>query len=182
MKRIFDIVLCLLLVVPLVVSLLIIGMAVWSYDKGPVLYRQTRVGRGGLPFKILKFRTMVINADQIGSFSTAENDQRITKMGAFFRKTSLDELPQILNVLKGDMSWVGPRPDVPAQQDLYTEEDWKLRCSVRPGITGLAQASGRSSLDAETRTKLDLAYARNPSLEQDIRILVKTLAVVFNGA
>ena len=106
----------------------------------PVLFRQTRLGLHGREFGMFKFRSMVKNAASIGPYFTSDNDPRITRVGRFIRRTSIDELPQILNVLRGDMSLVGPRPDVPAQRALYSDADWAQRCSVRPGITGLAQA------------------------------------------
>jgi lipopolysaccharide/colanic/teichoic acid biosynthesis glycosyltransferase len=121
-----------------------------------------------------KFRSMVKNAGAIGPYYTASDDPRITRVGRFIRRTSLDELPQLFNVVKGDMSLVGPRPDVPAQRQLYTAEDWQLRCSVRPGITGLAQAELRSEATPEQRLALDLRYAREHSLPMDLCILAKT--------
>ena len=118
--------------------------------------------------------SMVSNADQIGSYQTATNDQRITTIGKRLRKTSLDELPQLLNVLKGDMSFVGPRPDVPAQQNHYSTQEWQQRHSVRPGITGWAQATLRSSATPEERKQLDLEYVSNHSIGLDIKIMLLT--------
>lgn len=181
MKRLFDIALSLALLVALVVPMGAISLAIWLHDRGPVFFRQTRIGKDLQPFGMLKFRTMVVNADKIGSYQTAENDTRITPVGAVLRKTSLDELPQILNVLAGEMSFVGPRPDVPEQQALYAPEDWVFRHSVRPGITGLAQASGRSHMDFETRTRHDLDYVRNASFLFDLKVLFRTFRTLRKG-
>ncbi len=181
MKRIFDIVISLFLLGILVVPMVLIGAVIFLNDRGPVFYRQVRVGKGCVPFAMLKFRTMVVNADKIGGYQTDVGDKRITRIGGILRKTSLDEVPQVLNVLWGDMSLVGPRPDVPAQESLYAPEDWRLRHTVRPGITGLAQASGRSNMDFETRTGYDLDYARRASLWLDLKIMWQTVATVRQG-
>ena len=169
-KRLFDIVASLAALVLLSPFLLGTALAV-ALDSGrPVLFRQTRVGRHGHPFGMLKFRSMVQNAASIGPYFTSADDPRITRVGRFIRRTSLDELPQLLNVLKGDMSLVGPRPDVPAQQSLYSEADWAQRCSVRPGITGLAQALYRSDSTEAQRLEADLRYTREASLWLDLKI------------
>jgi lipopolysaccharide/colanic/teichoic acid biosynthesis glycosyltransferase len=122
-----------------------------------------------------KFRSMVRNAAAIGPFNTAAADPRITRVGRFIRRTSLDELPQLLNVLKGDMSLVGPRPDVPLQRSLYNEADWAERCSVRPGITGLAQVVLRSEGTEDQRRELDLRYVREQSVWLDLKIMAWTV-------
>jgi lipopolysaccharide/colanic/teichoic acid biosynthesis glycosyltransferase len=179
MKRLLDIlgaIVALLLLWPL---LLAVAVTVRLGSPGPVLFRQVRVGKGGRLFTIFKFRSMVLDAEKRGGFSTADNDPRITPVGAFIRRTSLDELPQIFNVLRGEMSWVGPRPDVPAQRNDYTEEEWKLRHRVRPGITGLAQASLRSLATPEQRKALDLEYAAHASLAMDFKILIMTVRQVL---
>jgi lipopolysaccharide/colanic/teichoic acid biosynthesis glycosyltransferase len=139
-----------------------------------VFFRQVRVGRGGRDFGLFKFRSMVRDAAAIGPYSTAAGDPRITRVGRFLRRTSIDELPQLLNVLLGDMSLVGPRPDVPAQRSLYSAPDWQLRCSVRPGITGLAQAELRSEATPQQRLDLDLRYAREHGLLMDLCIVART--------
>jgi lipopolysaccharide/colanic/teichoic acid biosynthesis glycosyltransferase len=176
MKRAMDIVLssaALLLLSPL---LLAVAAAVALEGGLPVLFRQVRVGRGGREFGIYKFRSMVKNAAAIGPYHTSSDDPRITRVGRFIRRTSLDELPQLLNVLKGDMSLVGPRPDVPAQRSLYSEQDWNARCSVRPGITGWAQALLRSEATPQQRLDLDLRYVREHSVWLDLKIMVWTVA------
>ncbi|MES2281401.1 MAG: sugar transferase [Pseudomonadota bacterium] len=175
MKRLMDMVLSLAALVLL--SPVLVFVALWIVlDSGrPVLFRQTRVGRDGQPFGILKFRSMRIDATATGPYFTQANDPRITGVGRFIRRTSIDELPQLLNVLWGDMSLVGPRPDVPAQQSLYTPDDWTLRCSVRPGITGLAQVRGRSQASFGQRLAFDLEYVKNVSVWLDLRIFWWTI-------
>lgn len=121
------------------------------------------------------------NADKMGSHVTQNNDSRITNIGKIMRKTSLDEIPQLLNILQGHMSFVGPRPDVPKQRELYSEEQWNKRLSVKPGITGLAQASIRSSGTHDDRTELDLKYVDSISLVSDIKIIFKTVETVLFG-
>jgi lipopolysaccharide/colanic/teichoic acid biosynthesis glycosyltransferase len=155
---------------------LLVAAAAVALESGfPVLFRQQRVGLRGQTFEMLKFRSMVKDASRIGPWFTSGDDPRITRVGRFLRRSSIDELPQLFNVLRGDMSLVGPRPDVPAQQALYRPEDWALRCSVRPGITGLAQASMRSEATPEQRLAADLDYARGAGVWRDLRILCLTL-------
>lgn len=176
MKRLMDIVLSLAAL--LLLSPLLLLVALWIVlDSGwPVFFRQTRVGQGGQLFSILKFRSMRTNAAATGPYFTQANDPRITGVGRLIRRTSIDELPQLLNVLLGDMSLVGPRPDVPAQQALYKPEDWALRCSVQPGITGLAQVRGRSQASFEQRLAFDLEYVAAASWWFDVQIMWQTLA------
>jgi lipopolysaccharide/colanic/teichoic acid biosynthesis glycosyltransferase len=174
-KRGFDILSSAIVLVLASPILIVVWFLVRWFSAGPAFFRQRRIGRFGREFNILKFRTMVINAEQIGGFSTETNDPRITPVGAFLRRTSLDELPQILNVLLGDMSLVGPRPDVPAQRALYSAEDWDQRHLVRPGITGLAQATLRSDATPSERLALDLDYVQDHGLSRDFAIIGKTL-------
>lgn len=182
MKRLFDFLISLAAIIFLMPVLVVLALGVRIQDGGPSLFGQVRVGKDGCEFRMWKFRSMVVNADRIGSYSTADGDPRITPLGRFIRRTSLDELPQLLNVLVGDMSVVGPRPDVPAQRSLYTEEEWSIRNSVRPGITGLAQSTLRSAATAEQRKALDLEYARNVSMVLDLRIILMTFKqIVFKG-
>ncbi|MBL7087258.1 MAG: sugar transferase [Acidovorax sp.] len=175
MKRGVDIVLS--LVALLVLSPLLLGavLAIALETGFPVVFRQTRLGLNGREFGMYKFRSMVKNAARMGPYFTTDKDPRITRVGRFIRRTSIDELPQLINVLKGDMSLVGPRPDVPVQRSLYTEADWAERCSVRPGITGLAQALYRSEATYEQRLNADLRYAREASIWLDLQILVWTI-------
>jgi lipopolysaccharide/colanic/teichoic acid biosynthesis glycosyltransferase len=170
-KRLTDVVLSLTALVLLSPVLLLAGLVVVIDSGLPVFFKQTRVGLKGREFGMFKFRSMVKNAASTGPYFTHANDARITRVGQFIRRTSVDELPQIINVLLGDMSLVGPRPDVPAQQSLYAPQDWAQRCSVRPGITGLAQVKGRSAVSFEQRLALDLAYAKNVSWWRDLQIM-----------
>jgi len=175
MKRAFDVLVSLLALVVLS-PLLVAAAAAIAIESGrPVFFRQVRLGLGGREFGMYKFRSMVKDAASIGPWHTADGDPRITRVGRILRRTSIDELPQLFNVLEGDMSLVGPRPDVPAQRGLYSDEDWAVRCSVRPGITGLAQALLRSEATTERRLELDLRYARFHSLLLDLKIIGWTL-------
>lgn len=176
MKRVVDALGALVGLLLLAPVLLGVALAIYAESGRPVLFRQARVGRGGKTFPIFKFRSMVVNAASIGPYYTSGDDPRITRVGRFIRRTSLDELPQLINVLRGDMSLVGPRPDVPAQEALYSPQDWAARCSVRPGITGLAQAKLRSEATPEQRLALDLDYVKTHTLWLDLRILWWTLA------
>lgn len=175
MKRAMDLLLALPALVLLAPVLLAVAVCIALESGRPVLFRQQRVGRGERPFALYKFRSMVRDAAAVGPYYTAAGDARITRVGRFIRRTSLDELPQLLNVVKGEMSLVGPRPDLPVQRELYTEADWRLRCSVRPGITGLAQALLRSEATPRQRLELDLRYVREHDLWLDLRILGWTL-------
>ena len=178
MKRLIDIVLSLLGLVVLLPILLGAAMAVCIDSGLPVFFRQTRVGVGGRPYGMYKFRSMQQDAESTGPYFTQTNDVRITRVGFFLRRTSIDELPQLFNVLLGDMSLVGPRPDVPAQKALYSAEDWQKRCSVRPGITGLAQAMIRSEGTHQDRLALDLRYTREQSAWLDLKIMWLTLGLL----
>lgn len=176
MKRLMDVVLSLLALLFLSPVLLLAAMAIALESGLPVIFSQTRMGLGGREFRMFKFRSMQLDAASVGSYFTQANDPRITRVGRFIRRTSIDELPQIFNVLKGDMSLVGPRPDVPAQQLLYAPADWEKRCSVPPGITGLAQVMLRSEATAGQRLALDLQYANTASWWFDLKIIWWTLA------
>jgi lipopolysaccharide/colanic/teichoic acid biosynthesis glycosyltransferase len=182
MKRLFDIAVAGCALLCLSPLMLFVAAAVWTYDRGPVFYKQIRVGREAREFGMYKFRSMRVDADRIGGYSTATNDLRITRVGRIIRRTSVDELPQLLNVLKGDMSLVGPRPDVPKQRVLYTDAEWTQRHLVRPGITGLAQATLRSSGTEDERKQLDLEYVRRSSLRFDLWVIALTVRqVLFVG-
>ncbi|MCT4626539.1 sugar transferase [Halodesulfovibrio sp.] len=179
MKRAFDIFssgCALLCFAPI---MLVVAVLIKLESKGPVLFKQQRVGLNGSFFSIYKFRSMVADAPERGPHFTQKNDSRITRVGRVLRKSSIDELPQLLNVLRGEMSVVGPRPNVSAQRAEYTEEQWVLRNSVRPGITGLAQALVRSGGTAEQRTALDLEYVANQSFLFDLKIILLTVKQVF---
>lgn len=173
-KTLFDRLVALLALAALLVPVFLpVWLLIRVTSRGSAIYSQTRIGRDCKPFQLYKFRSMYAGSDAHG-FQTQEGDARITPVGRILRKTSLDELPQLFNVLKGDMSLVGPRPDTPMQQKDYSEADWRLRHSVRPGITGLAQVNGRSNMGTAERLAYDLDYARRANFRLDLVILLKT--------
>jgi lipopolysaccharide/colanic/teichoic acid biosynthesis glycosyltransferase len=150
-------------------------------SRGPVFYRQRRVGRGGEPFELWKLRTMVPGAEAMGAgIYVVEGDPRITRTGRLLRRFSLDELPNLANVLRGQMAIVGPRPTVQEQVDRYTERQ-RRRLEVRPGITGWAQINGRASLPWPERIELDVWYVEHRSLRLDLRILARTVRMLVTG-
>jgi lipopolysaccharide/colanic/teichoic acid biosynthesis glycosyltransferase len=150
-------------------------------DGGPVLYRQVRVGRNGEDFEMLKLRTMVVGAERLGAGPAVDaGDSRITRIGSFLRRTSIDELPQLWNVLRGDMSIVGPRPTFRYQVEQYDEHQVR-RLEVRPGLTGWAQVNGRAALSWPERIELDVWYVDNRSPRVDLSILLRTPLALFRG-
>jgi lipopolysaccharide/colanic/teichoic acid biosynthesis glycosyltransferase len=157
------------------------AVAIKLGDGGPVLFRQTRVGKDGRDFELLKLRTMVVGAEKQGSgYAVNVGDSRITRVGAFLRRTSLDELPQLWNVVRGDMSVIGPRPTLRYQVEKYTERQ-RRRLDVLPGITGWAQIHGRSSLSWDERIELDVWYVEHRSPLTDLLILLRTPLALFGG-
>lgn len=160
----------------------VIFFFIYFEDRGPIIYGSYRLGVNGKPFKMFKFRTMIVNAPDIrlsdGSTYNGDDDPRITRVGRFLRKTSIDELPQILNVLLGDMSFIGPRPDPVDWLDKYSEKE-KIILSVRPGITGYNQAYYRNSADGAMKLKNDVYYAENISFSLDMKIFFKTIKTVL---
>lgn len=194
-KRVFDFVASLLGLIILSPLFLLIAIAIKVEDpKGAVFYSQTRLGRGEVPFKMYKFRSMVSNADELlekllkdneidGAMFKMQDDPRVTKIGRFIRKYSIDELPQLLNVLQGSMSLVGPRPPLPREVEEYSDYD-KQRLAVKPGCTGLWQATVRNSVGFDEMVKLDLTYISKRSVAFDVYILFKTVVIMFkpNGA
>jgi lipopolysaccharide/colanic/teichoic acid biosynthesis glycosyltransferase len=159
----------------------LIALAIRLESRGHPIYRQTRVGKDGVAFEIYKLRTMVRGAEFTGAgLAVQEGDDRITRIGAWLRRYSLDELPNLWNVLRGEMAIVGPRPTVPVQVEQYTERQ-RRRLSVRPGITGWAQINGRASLPWSERIELDLYYVEHRSLSLDLRILARTVRLVVTG-
>lgn len=181
-KRLFDIVFSLLLLFFVGLVIIISAIFIKIEDKGPVFYKADRIGKFGKKFKMLKLRSMKVNAPDIrlkdGSTYNGDDDPRVTKFGKFARKTSIDELPQIINVLKGDMSFIGPRPDTPFGYDAYTEEEKKILC-VRPGITGYNQALNRNSVLTKEKLKNDLYYINHLSIWFDIKIVFMTIGTVL---
>jgi lipopolysaccharide/colanic/teichoic acid biosynthesis glycosyltransferase len=156
-------------------------LAIRLESRGPIFYRQRRIGLDGRPFDMLKLRTMVDGAEHIGAgLAIDEHDARITRVGALLRRTSLDELPNLLNVLRGEMSLIGPRPTVPVQVQQYTARQ-RGRLAIRPGITGWAQVNGRAALPWSERIELDLYYIEHRSAALDLRILLRTPALVLGG-
>jgi lipopolysaccharide/colanic/teichoic acid biosynthesis glycosyltransferase len=196
-KRLLDVFMAVVLLVLAALPWLLIVIWIRLDSAGPAIFRQTRIGRGGKPFTIYKFRTMVQNADEVmrlrleklkaeGGFDPdsfvfqEKDDPRVTASGRFLRRTSLDELPQLLNILNGTMSVVGPRPEVPEIVSEYTPEQ-RGRLEMPPGVTGLAQVSGRSDLTLSQTLAYDLEYVRGWRLGLDWRILMKTAKVVLRG-
>ena len=161
--------------------LLLAALAIRVESPGPVIYRQRRSGLHGAEFDVLKLRTMVDGAEHIGAgLAVNENDARITRVGALLRRTSLDELPNLVNVLRGEMSLIGPRPTLPVQVEQYTQRQ-RGRLAIKPGITGWAQVNGRASLPWAERIELDLYYIEHRSLALDVQILRRTVAMVLGG-
>jgi lipopolysaccharide/colanic/teichoic acid biosynthesis glycosyltransferase len=157
------------------------ALAVKLEDGGPILYRQTRVGRDGVDFELLKLRTMVVGAENMGAgLSVDRGDSRITRTGRLLRKLSLDELPQLWNVVRGEMSVIGPRPTLRYQVEQYDEQQ-RHRLDVKPGITGWAQVNGRASLPWADRIELDVWYVEHRSPQLDLRILARTPRALFGG-
>ena len=186
-KRAFDIVAASAMLVFALPAMFFIAVFLFSTDRGPIVFSHERVGHNGRRFRCLKFRSMVADAEQMladvvggepGVYYKPKEDPRVTPVGRFIRRYSLDELPQILNVLKGDMSLVGPRPQIPAEVALYNDLAHR-RLLVKPGMTGLWQVSGRSALSAEEAIRLDAYYAENWSLGGDLMIMLRTLRAVI---
>jgi len=194
-KRGIDVALSLMVLVLLIPTLLIVASLVRISSPGPILYRQSRIGRGGASFTLLKFRTMYRDSDHrvhesfykklvagqaTGGAFKLQNDRRITPTGRVLRRYSLDEFPQLFNVLRGDMSLVGPRPPLPYEVQMYGPRELR-RLSVLPGLTGLWQVNGRSALDFQQMIDLDLAYIDGWSLWTDLMVLARTPVVVVTG-
>lgn len=189
MKRLFDIVAAICGIVILSPLMIIIAVLIKGEDHGPIFYKQVRVGKNGKTFKMYKFRSMFVNADKMldklkeqndvdGPMFKMKDDPRVTKIGHFIRKHSLDELPQFFNVLKGDMSLVGPRPPLPTEVAEYSEYD-KQRLYVIPGCTGLWQATKRNEVGFNGMIDLDLQYIKKSSLTYDFQLILKTITIIF---
>lgn len=189
-KRVFDIVVSLVALVGTAIITIPVAIAIKVTDRGPIFYTQTRVGRRGKPFKMIKFRSMVVNADKMKSelaeqtgqkgrfIFKMKNDPRVTTVGRFIRKFSIDEFPQFLNVLRGDMSVVGPRPPLPEEVAQYNQT-YATRMLVKPGITGPWQVSGRSNFSEEESEALDVTYVQNWSMLGDVVLLFRTVGAVL---
>lgn len=183
-KRVIDTVIALFMLVILFPLLLIIAVAIKLDSKGPIIFRQTRIGLHGKEFSILKFRSMAVDSEHTGSGVYSEGDDpRVTKVGKFLRATSIDELPQLWNIIRGDMAIVGPRPPLtyhPWRIEKYTEEQLHM-FDVRPGITGWAQVHGRKCLEWHERIKMNVWYTQNVSFALDIKILFMTFFKVLRN-
>ncbi len=188
-KRILDFSVSLLALIILSPLLLIISILIATTSKGPIIFKQDRVGKDGLIFKMYKFRSMVVNAEELkaqlekdnemsGPMFKIKNDPRITKVGRFIRKTSIDELPQLINVLKGEMSLVGPRPSLPKEVKEF--EPWMMeRLTVLPGLTCYWQVMGRNNIEFNEWMKLDIKYVRERNFWLDLKLIFKTFFVLF---
>ncbi|CAI2645610.1 putative sugar transferase EpsL [Apilactobacillus kunkeei] len=188
-KRLFDIaasLFALLITLPLI---LVVSLCIYLDDRGPIFYTQERIGKDGKPFRIYKFRSMCQNADAKkkelteqnevnGAMFKMSNDPRVTRVGCFIRRHSIDELPQLINVLLGNMTVVGPRPPLPEEVNQYSKHD-KERLKVKPGCTGLWQVSGRNSLDFDEMVELDIDYIEHASLLLDMKICFKTIWIMI---
>ncbi|WP_245947436.1 sugar transferase [Bacillus taeanensis] len=191
-KRLLDITGALIGLILLLPLFFVVALCIKLEDpKGPILFKQIRVGKNGKEFNMYKFRSMVSNAEKLleqlleknettGAMFKMKNDPRVTKIGRFIRKTSIDELPQLWNVLKGDMSLVGPRPPLPNEVEQYTDYD-RQRLLVVPGCTGLWQVSGRSNIGFEEMVELDLKYITERNIRYDFKLIVKTFLLLLFG-
>jgi lipopolysaccharide/colanic/teichoic acid biosynthesis glycosyltransferase len=181
LSRVIDLVLAALLLLLASPLLALAALAIRLESRGPVFYKQQRVGRDGEPFELWKLRTMVPGAESMGAgIYIVDGDTRITRVGRLLRRFSLDELPNLINVLRGEMAVVGPRPTVQEQVDRYTDRQ-RRRLEVKPGITGWAQINGRTSLPWPERIELDVWYVDHRSLRLDLRILLKTARMLATG-
>jgi lipopolysaccharide/colanic/teichoic acid biosynthesis glycosyltransferase len=180
-RRAFDIVVASAAFAFFLPVLLVAMLAIRLESPGSPIYRQRRVGLNGEEFDVLKLRTMVTGAEHIGAgMAIDEGDTRITRVGGFLRRTSLDEIPNLINVIRGDMAVIGPRPTIPVQVAQYTERQ-RGRLAVKPGITGWAQVNGRAALPWTERIELDLWYIEHRSLRLDLQIMVRTARMVLSG-
>ena len=179
LKRGFDIIISLLALIILCPAFFFIVIAIKASSKGPAIFKQLRAGKNGISFVFYKFRTMITDTDPFGPSPKSVLDPRLTKVGRILREYSLDELPQLFNILKGDMSVVGPRPLYLSQIPEWNERQ-KKRLLVKPGLTGLAQISGRGELTREEKIELDIKYVETASLLADMKIILATIAYVFS--
>lgn len=189
LKRLIDLFGSVIGLIVLSPIIFIVSLLIKLESKGPVIFSQDRIGKDGKVFKMYKFRSMVVNAEELkeklkeqnemsGPMFKMKEDPRVTKIGKFIRKTSIDELPQLINVLKGDMSLVGPRPSLPKEVEQF--EDWMMeRLEVKPGLTCYWQVSGRNNIDFEDWMKLDIKYVRERNTLIDIKLIFKTVSVLF---
>lgn len=181
-KRLLDVLISLIALPFVLLTIIIFGPIIFFTDRGPIFYCGKRIGKNGKVFRMVKFRSMRVNSPDIrtesGDCYNSADDPRVTKIGKFLRKTSIDELPQFFNIFIGQMSLIGPRPDPVDWLEKYTEEE-KMFLKVRPGITGYSQAYFRNSIEAKEKIKNDVYYAINCSFALDCRIILKTIKTVF---
>lgn len=181
-KRLIDILIGLVALPFVLLTIVVLGPIIYISDKGSIFYKAQRIGKDGKIFGMYKFRSMVMNAPDIrlanGDTYNGDDDPRVTRIGKFMRKTSIDEIPQFLNVLNGTMSFIGPRPDTPDFLDVYQQEYPKI-LKIRPGITGYNQAYFRNSIDGKEKMKNDNYYAEHLSFGMDVKIIFKTIKTVF---
>jgi len=196
-KRILDVVFVLLIMIPLCIVIAIIAALIRLDSKGPIFFRQKRVGLNGKEFMMLKFRSMYVDSDDSRHHNAFKqymmnvrtenavlhklsNDPRITRVGRFIRKFSIDELPQFFNVLHGEMTLVGPRPPIPYEIEMYDQRDW-FRLAGKPGLTGIWQVYGRSRVTFHEMVEMDIAYLQHQSILEDIKLIVLTIPVMVSG-
>lgn len=181
-KRVFDFIIGICALPFVILFVIVFGPIIWFQDKGPIFYAGKRIGQNGKLFGMLKFRSMKVNAPDIrmanGDTYNGDDDPRVTKIGRFMRKTSIDEIPQFINVLIGDMSFIGPRPDLPDFLEVY-QKDYPDILSVKPGITGYNQAYFRNSIDGAEKMKNDDYYAKHLTFWMDVKIVFKTIKTVL---
>ncbi|ACK60908.1 exopolysaccharide biosynthesis polyprenyl glycosylphosphotransferase [Bacillus cereus] len=183
LKRIVESIMAICGIFILSPVLIIISILIKIDSKGPIIYSQERLGVNGKRFRVLKFRSMVVDAEKGGPQWATKDDNRITKFGHFIRKTRIDELPQLLNILRGDMGIIGPRPERPIFTEKFSEEipNFRDRLVIRPGLTGWAQVNGGYDITPREKFELDMYYIKNMSVLLDMKILVKTIKVVITG-
>lgn len=184
MKRVFEVLFSISLLLFTFPVLVLTALAIKLESPGPVFYRQERNGLGGNPFNVIKFRSMRVDAEKNGPQWATKNDNRVTRVGQFIRKTRIDELPQLLNVLRGEMSLIGPRPERPMFTEQFEKEipGFKNRLLVKPGLTGWAQVNGGYDITPREKLELDLYYIEKQSFSLDFQILLKTVWVVLSGS
>lgn len=184
MKRVFEVIFSIGLLLFTFPVLILTALAIKLESPGPIFYRQARNGLNGRIFHVIKFRSMRVDAEKNGPQWAKKNDSRVTRVGQFIRKTRIDELPQLINVLRGEMSLIGPRPERPMFTDQFEEEipGFKNRLLVKPGLTGWAQVNGGYDITPKEKLELDLYYIENQSFTLDLQILLKTVWVVLSGS
>ena len=178
-KRILDLILAVILLIIFAIPMLIVSIAIKLEDGGPIIYKSKRMGKGLKEFNTYKFRSMKTKREELNS--NLSHEQMVTKVGKIIRKTSLDELPQLFNILKGEMSFIGPRPWIPEYYVWFNDEQ-KRRCDVLPGISGLAQVKGRNGISIFRKINYDLEYVDNMSFKQDLKLVFETIKAVFSKA